>query len=348
MPFANLDTAWFALIGLLWAGYFFLEGFDFGVAVVTPLVARDELDRRLCLNAVGPTWDGNEVWLLVAGGATFAAFPLWYARLFSGFYIALFLVLFALIARGVSFEFRMKDHRPGWRAAWDAANFLGSLVPAIVWGAAFTDLAHGLPLGPGGRYSGGLIGLLHPVALVGGLASLAIFALHGSLFLTLKTGGELADRARRAARWLAPAAVVLTGGTLAWLASAARPTVAGSLPGWFPFLAGLLAVLALAAGGLLLLRGRPGIAFAATGLGILLATGAAFSRLFPAVFLSSTVAANTLTIGAASSAHLTLVVMTVVAAIFTPFVLAYQGWTYWVFRARLTRPPAGKGPDGPA
>ncbi len=204
MPFADLNTAWFALIGLLWAGYFFLEGFDFGVGVMTPLLARDELDRRLCLNAVGPTWDGNEVWLLVAGGATFAAFPLWYARLFSGFYLALFLVLFALIARGVSFEFRDKDRRPGWKAVWDWANFLGSLVPAIVWGVAFTDLVHGLPLGPGGRYSGGLIGLLHPVALLGGVTSLVIFCLHGSLFLSLKTTRELSGRARAAAATTRP------------------------------------------------------------------------------------------------------------------------------------------------
>ncbi len=199
MPFANLDTTWFALIGLLWAGYFFLEGFDFGVAVVTPFVISDETDRRMCLNTVGPVWDGNEVWLLVAGGAMFAAFPLWYARLFSGFYLALFLVLVALIVRGVSFEFRGKGDRPGWRKTWDVANFVGSLVPAVVWGVAFTDLVHGLPLAADGRYNGGLIGLLHPIALVGGLASLSLFALHGSVFLALKTTGDLAHRARRAA-----------------------------------------------------------------------------------------------------------------------------------------------------
>ena len=198
MPrFADLNTTWFALIGLLWAGYFFLEGFDFGVAIVTPLVAADETDRRICLNSVGPVWDGNEVWLLTAGGATFAAFPLWYARLFSGFYLALFLVLLALIARGVSFEFRGKFDSPRWRRTWDWANFAGSLVPAIVWGAAFTDLVHGVPLAPDGRYYGGLIGLLHPVALAGGLASLALFAFHGSVFLSLKTSGDL--RGARAA-----------------------------------------------------------------------------------------------------------------------------------------------------
>ncbi|MGC8511346.1 MAG: cytochrome d ubiquinol oxidase subunit II, partial [Acidimicrobiales bacterium] len=198
MPFAPLNTTWFALIGLLWVGYLFLEGFDFGVAIVNPLVSRDETDRRVCLNAIGPVWDGNEVWLIVAGGATFAAFPRWYADLFSGFYLALFLVLLALIVRGVSFEFRAKIDTRWWRRTWDAANFVGSLVPAIVWGAAFTDFAHGIPLTPTG-YHAGLPGALHPIALLGGVTSLALFVAHGSLFLALKTTGGLARRARRAA-----------------------------------------------------------------------------------------------------------------------------------------------------
>ena len=198
--FTGLSALWFALIGLLWAGYFFLEGFDFGVGMVSPLVSRDDTDRRLCMNAVGPVWDGNEVWLLVAGGATFAAFPLWYASLFSGAYLALFLVLMALIVRGVSFEFRGKFDRPGaGGAVWDIANFAGSLVAALVWGVAFTNFAHGLPLSRAG-YTGGLIGLLNPLALVGGLAAVAIFAFHGSVFLSLKTSGELRQRARGAAR----------------------------------------------------------------------------------------------------------------------------------------------------
>jgi cytochrome d ubiquinol oxidase subunit II len=344
VPYANLNTTWFALIGLLWAGYFFLEGFDFGVAIVTPFVIADETDRRLCLNSVGPMWDGNEVWLLVAGGATFAAFPLWYARLFSGFYLALFLVLVALIARGVSFEFRDKDPRPGWRKTWDTANFLGSLVPAIVWGAAFTDLVHGLPLGPNGRYDGGLLGLLHPIALLGGLASLAVFVLHGSVFLSLKTSGNLAVRARAAARLSGLAGVVLLGGTVAWIAEAGRPTVTGSVTGSLPLCFAILAVLGVAAGTFLVTKGRDGWAFLATGAAILLAMGAVFSRMFPEVLPASNLAANGLTIAQAASKHYTLVVMTVVAACFTPFVLGYQAWTYWVFRQRLVRPTAT--PDG--
>lgn len=343
-PFDNLNTAWFALIGVLWAGYFFLEGFDFGVAIVTPFLVRDDVDRRLCLNAVGPTWDGNEVWLLVAGGATFAAFPAWYARLFSGFYLALFLILLALIARGVSFEFRDKIDSARWRAIWNWANFVGSLVPALVWGVAFTDLAHGLPFAPGGRYYGGLLGLLHPIALVGGLASLALFCLHGSVFLSLKTTGDLAQRARRSALILTGPAFVLLAATVAWVAAAGRPAIDGALASSFPLAFGLVALVALGGAGLAVAARRDGIAFAATAAAILLGTGAVFARMFPAVLPSSTVASHSLTIAGASAGHLTLVVMTVVAAIFTPVVLAYQGWTYWVFHQRLTRPPATVGP----
>lgn len=345
MPFAPLNTTWFALIGLLWAGYFFLEGFDFGVAVVTPFIAADETDRRLCLNAVGPVWDGNEVWLLVAGGATFAAFPLWYARMFSGFYLALFLVLVALIARGVSFEFRAKDDRIGWRRTWDVANFAGSLIPAVVWGVAFTDLVHGVPLAPGGHYDAGLIGLLHPIALVGGLASLAVFALHGSVFVALKTTGELAARARHAARLTGAAGAVLLGATVAWVAATGRPAVRGSVTGALPLALGLGAVVAVVVATTLVAR-SDGWAFVATGTAILLATGAVFARMFPAVLPASNTAANGLTIAGAASQHNTLMVMTIVAGCFTPFVLGYQGWTYWVFRQRLVRPPASPAVGG--
>ncbi|MGC8627648.1 MAG: cytochrome d ubiquinol oxidase subunit II [Acidimicrobiales bacterium] len=345
-PFADLNTAWFALIGLLWAGYLFLEGFDFGVAVVAPLVSADETDRRICLNAIGPVWDGNEVWLITAGGATFAAFPLWYARLFSGFYLALFLILVALIARGVSFEFRGKQDSPAWRRAWDWVNFVGSLVPALVWGVAFTDFAHGVPLSEGGRYFGGLPGLLHPVAVLGGLASLALFSLHGLAFLSLKTTGELAARARRLAVPVGSAATALLAGTLAWVALSGRPDVAGSLPAGVPLALGIAAVVASCLAIVSVTRGHDGTAFMATGFAVLAALGAVFARMFPAVLPASNRAANSLTIAATASQHNTLIVMTVVAACFTPFVLAYQGWTYWVFRQRLTRPPAGLGAPG--
>ncbi len=339
-PFSDLNTTWFALIGLLWIGYFFLEGFDFGVAVVTPFVIKDETDRRLCLNAVGPVWDGNEVWLLVAGGAMFAAFPLWYARLFSGFYLALFLILVALIFRGVSFEFRGHDDRASWRRTWDVANFVGSLIPAVVWGVAFTDLVHGVPLSPGGHYYGGLPGLLHPIALVGGLASLAVFVFHGSLFLSLKTSGDVARRARRAAGYVGVAAVALLGGVVAWVTAADRPAVAGSVTAVLPLVLGIGAVAAIAVATVLVAARRDGWAFAATGLAIIAAMGAVFSRMFPLVLPASNRAANALTIAASASQHNTLAVMSIAAACFMPFVLAYQAWTYWVFRKRLARPVA--------
>jgi cytochrome d ubiquinol oxidase subunit II len=342
-PFSDLNTTWFALIGLLWTGYFFLEGFDFGVAVVTPFVVRDETDRRMCLNAVGPVWDGNEVWLLVAGGAMFAAFPLWYARLFSGFYLALFLVLLALIFRGVSFEFRQHDDRQSWRRTWDTANFVGSLIPAVVWGVAFTDLVHGLPLSPGGHYLGGLPGLLHPIAIVGGLASLAVFVFHGSLFLSLKTSGDVARRARRAAAVVGVAAVGLLGGAVAWVAEAGRPAVAGSVSPVLPLVLGIGAVVALVTAIALVVAHRDGWAFAATGTAILATMGAVFGRMFPDVLPASNRAANALTIAASASQHNTLIVMSIAAACFTPFVLAYQAWTYWVFRQRIIRPVATPG-----
>jgi cytochrome d ubiquinol oxidase subunit II len=338
MPFADLNTTWFALIGLLWAGYFFLEGFDFGVAVVTPFVVSDETDRRICRNSVGPVWDGNEVWLLVAGGATFAAFPRWYANLFSGFYLALFLVLVALIMRGLSFEYRGKDSRAGWRRGWDIANFVGSAIPAIVWGVAFTDLVHGLPLTASGQYAGGLLGLLHPIALVGGLASLALFALHGSVFLSLKTAGDLAERARRAVRVCGIAAALLVGAAVLWVALAGRPAAVGTLPGAFPLVLGIVAVVLVLVGVLAAMRRRCGWAFIAVGAAILVLMGAVFARMFPDVLPASNSGTYALTIAQAASQHNTLNVMTIVVAIFTPIVLAYQAWTYWVFRQRLVRP----------
>ena len=337
--FGLLNTTWFALIGLLWAGFMFLEGFDFGVGITTPILAKDEIDRRLCLNSIGPVWDGNEVWLLVAGGATFAAFPLWYARMFSGFYLALFLLLLGLIVRGVSFEFRGKDDRLQWRRVWSMANFAGSLIPAIVLGAAFTDLAHGLPLASGGRYFGGLIGLLHPVALLGALAAVAVFSLHGSLFLALKTTGDLSERSRLFASKAGAVGAVLLGATVVWIATGHRQTLPGSANGWVPLGLAIAAVFAVALGSVLATFGREGLAFVSTGSAILLSMGAAFARMFPAVLPASNRVANSLTIGAASSQHYTLVVMSVVAAVFTPLVLAYQGWTYWIFRQRLVRPP---------
>jgi cytochrome d ubiquinol oxidase subunit II len=335
---ASLNTAWFALIGLLWAGYFVLEGFDFGVGILSLLIGRDDLDRRLAMNAIGPTWDGNEVWLIVAGGATFAAFPVWYARMFSGFYLALFLVLAALIVRGVAMEFRGKRDSARWRIGWDRALAVGSLVPAFVWGVAFTDLVHGLRLSPSGVYLGSFWGLLSPVAIAGGLASLTMFLTHGATFLAVKTGGPLADRARRAAIWLSAPAGMLLVGTAGWLAADGSPGP-GRLPGAVPLALAVACGLAFACSGPLVRAGRAGWAFGLSALGILAAAAAVFAALFPRVMVSVGPGPS-LTIWSAASAHETLLVMTVIAAIFTPFVLLYQGWSYWVFRQRLVRPPA--------
>ncbi len=339
-PVASLNTVWFALIGVLWTGYFVLEGFDFGVGMLSLAIGRDDTDRRMARSAIGPWWDGNEVWLIVAGGATFAAFPVWYASMFSGFYLALFIVLAALIVRGVSFEFRGKRDSARWRAGWDWALAVGSLVPAFAWGVAFTDLVRGLPLSPSGLYLGSLPGLLPPVAIVGGLASLALFLAHGATFLSFKTSGPLADRARPAYRhggvaawpgrsWSAPR----HGSARGWPAGRARalpaarcrwPWPAGARsPSWSP------ACWSGCTG--------PGAAFGLSALGIVAVMAAVFTALFPRVMVSSGPGPS-LTIWSAASAHLTLVVMTVVAAIFVPLVLAYQGWSFWVFRQRLIRP----------
>jgi cytochrome d ubiquinol oxidase subunit II len=338
-PVVSLATLWFVLIAVLWTGYFFLEGFDFGVGILTPFLARDDLDRRMCINTIGPTWDANEVWLLVAGGATFAAFPVWYATMFSGFYLALFLLLFGLIIRGVSLEYRGKEHAAAWRAWWDRALFVGSLIPALLWGVAFTDLVHGLQIGSGFHYTGGFFGLLQPVALVGGVAGLALFSLHGAVFLSLKTSGELAGRARAAARLLVVPTAVLVTALVLWAGLDGRGgPVPHRIPATIPWTLGAVAVVAVGVGGIGLWRERDGWTFAATGSAIVALTAAAFTSLFPRVMVS-TATGRSLTVWNASSAHETLLVMSVVAAIFTPLVLAYQAWSYWVFRGRITRPP---------
>ena len=333
----DLNSLWFLLIAVLWMGYFFLEGFDFGVGILLPFVGRDDLDRRVAIRTIGPLWDGNEVWLIVAGGATFAAFPEWYATLFSGFYLPLFLILVALILRGVSFEFRARDRRPQWRAWWDRAIFFGSALPALLWGVAFANIVRGVAIDPSFEYTGGFWSLLNPYALLGGLTTLLLFTLHGATFLGLKAAGPVAERAHRYASRLALPTVLVAGGFLAWTLVDA----AGGNRGTFP-LGALIPVAAVAALGALavlpLLRAkRDGWAFVATGVTIVTATLMLFMDLYPRVMPSSTSAANSLDIYNAASTPTTLRVMTVVALIFLPLVLAYQAWSYWVFRKRVTR-----------
>jgi cytochrome d ubiquinol oxidase subunit II len=338
MHVASLNTSWFALLGLLWAGYFVLEGFDFGVALLVPLVSRDDLDRRLCINTIGPAWDANEVWLIVAAGATFAAFPTWYATMFSAFYLPMIVILLALIVRGVSFEFRGKGRTSRWKGAWDKALFWGSLVPAVLWGLAFTDLLHGLDIAAGPSYRGGLGGLFQPVALLGGVVCLALFSLHGALFLSAKTTADLAARARRVVHWLGVPTLALVAGLVAWLWHDASPAPHAAVSGSVPLGLGALAVAAVALAWGMSARHHDVVAFSFTAAAILSLVAALFSALFPRVMVSS-VPGDSLTIWSSASAHETLFVMTVVAVIFTPFVLAYQAWSFWIFRKRLTRPP---------
>jgi cytochrome d ubiquinol oxidase subunit II len=326
----NLATFWFILIAILWSGYFVLEGFDFGVGILLPFLGKDDAQRRTMINAIGPVWDGNEVWLLTAGGAMFAAFPAWYATLFSGFYLPLLIILAALIVRGVCFEFRSKVESPRWRANWDRALFLGSALPALLWGVAFANIVRGVPINAAHVYTGNLLTLLNWYGLLGGLVTLALFTLHGAIFLALRTTGELSQRARRAAVRAALAAVPLAAVFLAVTQySHGKPATD---------ITAAAAAVALIGGTAAAVRGREGWAFAGTALTLVLAVATLFGDLYPNVLPSSTSPAYSLTVANASSAHYTLVVMTWVALLFTPVVLAYQGWTYWIFRKRLVGP----------
>jgi cytochrome d ubiquinol oxidase subunit II len=338
-----LETLWFVLIAVLWAGYLFLEGFDFGVGMLLPVLARDEEQRRQVIGTIGPVWDGNEVWLLVAGGATFAAFPEWYATLFSGFYLALFLILLALIVRGVAFEFRAKHDTLRWRGTWDAAIVAGSLVPALLWGVAFANMVRGVALDADGEFVGSFWDLLNPYALLGGLATLLLCAAHGAVFLSLRTTGDVRDRARALARPLWGAVVLAGGGFIAW--TLARSAADGDLAP-LALAAGIATAAAAVAATVLAARRREGWAFAAGGAAVVMLVVTLFATLWPNVLNSSGDPGLALSIAEAASTNYTLGVMTVVAAVLTPVVLAYQAWTYWVFRRRVGL-GGGDGGEGP-
>jgi cytochrome d ubiquinol oxidase subunit II len=328
----QLHDIWFLLIAVLWMGYFVLEGFDFGVGILAPVMGRNDSERRTILSTIGPVWDGNEVWLITAGGATFAAFPYWYATLFSGFYLALFLILVALIVRIAGLEYRSRNESASWRRTWDWLIFLGSAVPAILWGVAFANIVGGTPIDKDGNFTGNLLTLLNPFALLGGLVTLSLFLTHGAAYLALKTEGELRARANA---WMLPiglVAAVLAVVFLVWVEASRTVTGAAALSA----VAALALLGALAANRLK----REGWAFILTGVTLIAAVAALFANLYPNVMVSSTDPAYSLTVSNASSTELTLQIMTAVAIFFTPIVLAYQGWTYWVFRKRVTSPRA--------
>lgn len=330
----SFQTLWFVLIAVLWIGYFILEGFDFGVGMLLPFVSRNEADRRAVLTTLGPVWDGNEVWLLVAGGATFAAFPEWYATLFSGFYLPLFLILVALIVRGVSFEYRSKYGKAQWRQRWDVAIVISSFLPAFLWGVAFSNIVRGVPIEKSQsgalEYVGGFFNLLNPYSLLGGVVTLTVFLTHGAVFLALKTDGEIRHRANAFAVKCGLVAAVAAVAFLVWTNL--------SMPESKVWVVGLSVLVALSwvAGLLANLRKREGWAFTFSALAILSFVVTLFTALYPRVMPSSLGSQFDLTIRNASSTDYTLRVMTIVALVMTPLVLIYQGWTYWVFRKRVS------------
>ncbi len=328
----DLNTLWFLLVAVLFTGFFVLEGFDYGVGVLLPFIAKTDEERRRVINTIGPVWDGNEVWILTGGGAIFAAFPHWYATLFSGFYLALFLILVALIVRGVAFEFRSKHESPAWRATWDRAIFVGSLLPAILWGTALANLLKGVPIDHTKTYTGGFFDLVSPYTLLAGLATLALFLTHGAIFLNLKSSEPIRGRAEKLVKRVGPVATVLVllfaAGTYIWTDVYAR---LGLNPGLVP----LLALGALLSAGWLIHRERMGWAFVMTTLTIVFTVATLFVALFPRVMVSSLDPGWSLTIYNSASTPHTLAIMSLVAAFFVPIVLVYQGWTYWVFRHRI-------------
>ncbi len=326
----DLNTLWFLLIGVLFAGFFVLEGFDYGVGMLLPFTGKDDVERRMIINTIGPVWDGNEVWLLTAGGAMFAAFPGWYASLFSAFYIPLVVFLVGLIIRGVGLEFRSKSPNPKWRSTWDWLIALGSFLPALLIGVVFANLVRGIPLDSRGGYVGTLFDLVSPFALLGVLCSLSLFLAQGALFLSLKTDGEVRARVEKFtvyARYTAFAFLIIFFATFpvaeenATLSKVLRigTLVLYAVPAW------------------LIRQKKMGWSFALSSITLVLFVVTVFQAIFPNVLISSTGMEWNLTIYNASSSPYTLKIMSFVALIFVPIVLAYQGWTYWIFRKRITR-----------
>ncbi|MFB2586069.1 cytochrome d ubiquinol oxidase subunit II [Herbiconiux liukaitaii] len=325
----DLTILWFCIVGFLFVGYFVLDGFDFGVGMSLPFLSKDDTDRRVLINTIGPIWDLNETWVIVAGAALFAAFPEWYATLFSGFYLPLLLILLALILRGVSFEYRHQRPEMVWKKRFDRMIVIGSAVPAFLWGVAFSNIVAGVALDANHDYTGTVFDLLNPYALLGGLTTLLLFFTHGVVFVSLKTDGEIRERARRLAVRAGAVTIVVAAVFLGWT------SVAFGTPA--SILLSVAAAVALVAGFLANLRRREGVAFAFMAATIGLAVASLFFALFPDVMPASNDPANSLTIVNASSSEYTLQIMSWVALIFLPLILAYQGFTYWVFRKRVTR-----------
>ena len=330
----HLHTVWFVIVSIFWIGFFVLEGFDFGVGMLHTIVGRTEDERKNALSTIGPWWDGNEVWLIVAGAGMFAAFPGWYATMFSALYLALLLVLVALMARGVSFEFRDKSESPRWRSAWRWAMTIGCLLIPLLLGVGLGDLLTGLPIDSSHEYTGNFFDLLTPYGLWTGVTLLALCLLHGATFLKLRTTDQVRERARAASRPLGWVAIALVVGWVIWTRSVAGgPDV--------PQPVEILAVIAAAFAARLAMTDHDGLSFASSVVAIAATVGSIFIDLYPNVMVSSTSPAFNLTVSNSASGAYALKVMTVVAVVLFPVVLVYQTWTYYVFRKRVIAPPTG-------
>jgi cytochrome d ubiquinol oxidase subunit II len=325
----TLPEFWFVLIAFMFVSYFVLEGFDFGVGALLPVLGKDDIGRRVMINTIAPVWDANETWLVLAAGAMFAAFPYWYASAFSAFYLPLLIILGALIIRGVAFEFRGKVDDAQWRARWDICIVAGSIIVPFLWGVFFANLVRGLPLNANGDYVGAVTGLFSPFAVLGGVTVLVLFLCHGAIFIALRTTGGIRHDAHALAGKLGPVAVVLVAVLLGWLITLRGDTTTAVLSA--------IVVAALAAALVANRRNREGWAFGLTACSILVLVATYFAALYPNVMPSTLDPSYSLTIANASSTPYTLKVMSWIAALVVPVVLAYQAWSYWVFRRRLSR-----------
>ena len=333
----ELTTIWFLIVGVFLIGYFVLDGFDFGVGMSLPILGRDDTDRRVIINTIGPVWDLNETWLIVAGACLFAAFPEWYATMFSGFYLALLLILVALILRGVSFEYRHQGKGQRWTRWFDQFIFWGSLLPPLLWGVAFSNLIRGLPIAPqdggGWLFEGTLLTLLNPYSLLGGVVVTLLCFTHGAVFIALKTTGDMRDRARRLATRVGIVTVVAAAIFIVWtiMMHVANPMLPAIIA------AAVIAAVALIGGIFANGAGREGWAFVGNTVAIAFALLMIFAALYPNLMISNIDPSYSMTIAGAASSQRTLELMTWVAVFTMPLVLAYQAWTYWVFRKRVSR-----------
>lgn len=330
----SLNELWYLLIAILFIGFFVLEGFDFGVGTVARFLGKDDTEKRVYIQTIGPFWDANEVWLITAGGAMFAAFPHWYATLFSGFYIPLVFMLLALILRGVSFEFRGKVDSPRWKNSWDWALFIGSFLPPILWGVVLGNFMTGMPIDQNKEMVGGFLQFLHPFALLTGVMFLCLCIVHGLQFITLRTVGELQERARSVAKALAPVTLILL---LGFLFIGYQTTDIFTYHGAAWVIVPLLGWVALLLASFLNVRKLDGWAFAMTSFTIILITASVFIGMFPRIMISSISDAYSITIFSGASGAYTLKIMTYFSLTLLPFVLGYQGWSYYVFRKRVKK-----------